>query len=285
MNTAHSHTNTKNRLFNLSCLGILKISGSGAGQLLQGQVSCDIAAIPSGAGNFGAHCNPQGRIISLFYAARIDDEFLLLMPKNIITTALAALKKYAPFFKAELQDASHSHQIIGAYHNQDVLAHPLISARISLPSDTNRELILLPPGTLSDNETASHDEWKLLDMLDGIPAIYAETSGTFLPHDINLPELNAVNFNKGCYTGQEIIARMHYRGNPKTHLYRGRSNEPIVPGTLIYDQEKPAGTIIDSSQTVYNNHFALLFTSTAAAIAHQPLRTEQGHLIEIQKSE
>jgi folate-binding protein YgfZ len=284
MNITHSRTNTKNGLFNLSRLGILKISGSGAGQLLQGQVSCDITTIPSGTGNMGAHCNPQGRIISLFYVARINDEFFLLMPKNIITTAMAALKKYAPFFKAELQDASNSYQVIGAYHH-DALAYPLISARINLPSHTNRELILLPPDTISDSEAASHDEWKLLDMLDGIPAIYAETSGTFLPHDINLPELNAVNFNKGCYTGQEIIARMHYRGNPKTHLYRGRSNEPIAPGTLIYDQEKPAGTIIDSSQNVYNHHFALLFTSTAAAIANQPLRTEQGHLIEIQKSE
>ena len=274
------HNNTPDRLFTLRDLGLLKVSGPGALKLLQGQLSCDMEAMLPGTGAMGAHCNPQGRVISLFYAARIHDDFYLAMPLPLIPIAMSALKKYAPFFKAEVQDASGSYQIIGATE----IPHAILpDAVIKLPSHTNRKILLVQTVATLEQEAAEH--WKLLDMREGIPAIYPQTSGKFLPHDLNLPALNAVSFSKGCFTGQEIIARMQYRGKPKNHLYRGLSSAALQPGEQLFLNEKPAGTVIDCCQNVYNDQYALLLTTDETTAQQHQLQTEQSHLIELQKSE
>ena len=98
-----------------------------------------------------------------------------------------------------------------------------------------------------------------MDISEGIPAIYPETSEKFLPHDLNLPQLGAVSFNKGCYTGQEIIARMQYRGKLKNHLYRARVNTslPLVRCADIYRDSKSCGSIVDFCQMGVD-HYELL---------------------------
>jgi folate-binding protein YgfZ len=261
--------------YHLSDLGLLKISGPGALKLLQGQLSCDMDAVTSQNGSMGAHCNPQGRIISLSYVTKMDNDYFLVMPERLMAIAMAALKKYAPFFKAEINDVSKHYQIIGA---QESSGH---SAVIALPSQKQRKIFLMPAH--SEKPTESYAAWQLLDLLEGIPAIYPETSGEFLPHDLNLPELNAVSFTKGCFTGQEIIARMHYRGKPKKHLYRGLSQDRLTPGALLYLNENPAATVIDCSQNVYNDHYVLLFTTDQTTAESGQLCTEQGRLIELLK--
>jgi folate-binding protein YgfZ len=221
-------------------------------------------------------------VISLFYAARIAEVFYLVMPQRLIPVAMAALKKYAPFFKAELTAATGDYQINGVITTQDQQPYAA-AAVIALPS--GKRNIVLQTAADKHQNSALYDDWKLLDMLEGIPSIYPETSGVFLPHDLNLIELNAVSFSKGCYTGQEIIARMHYRGKPKNHLYRGLAKEVLAPGNAIYAANKPAGIVIDCCQKVYNQQYALLFTTDAATFTRQQLQTEQGHSIELQKSE
>jgi tRNA-modifying protein YgfZ len=265
------------QLFALSGHGMIKISGPQAAKLLQGQLSCDVDAIVSGSGAMGAHCNPKGRVISLFYAARIHDDFYLIMPAALVPAALAALKKYAPFYKAELADSGHNYHIAGC-RNDDV-THA--AAAINVPG-TDRKIILTTDAPAAD---CSAEDWKQLDMLQGIPAVYPQTSGKFLPHELNLPALNAVSFSKGCYTGQEIIARLHYRGKPKTHMHHGCSQTPLAPGDTLYLQGNPAATVIDCSQKVYNNEYALLFSSDEATAGSQQLTTEHGDLITLQKSE
>ena len=157
--------------------GLLKVAGPDAKKLLQGQLTCNLDDVSSTNSTLGAHCNPQGRVISLFRLFMHQNAYYLYMPKSLVATALAALKKYAVFYKVELTDASEEIKTL----------------------QTRLE--------------------PYADIAKGIPAIYPATSGKFLPHDLNLPNLHAVSFDKGCYTGQEIIARMHYRGTPKNHLY------------------------------------------------------------------
>jgi folate-binding protein YgfZ len=265
--------------FDLSPLGLLKVSGAGAAKLLQGQLSCDIDAITSGCGVMGAHCNPQGRVVSLFYVARYEDEFYLVMPNALLPIAMTALKKYAPFFKADLADSSGTVTIIGAWQHQ-----ALASAVATITVPASQRVIQL----LTDEAPAVLNlfaNWQHMDIQEGIPTIYPQTSGEFLPHDLNLPMLHAVCFTKGCYTGQEIIARMHYRGKPKKHLYRGLSNERLLPGAPLFVNDIQRATVIDSSETVYNNQYALLFVADEATVSTEILMTELGHAIELQKSE
>lgn len=185
-------------------LGFLCVSGPDAKKLLQGQFTCDLDDVTEAQSQLGAHCNPQGRVISLFRLFLLNNHYYLQMPRELIPIAMNALKKYAVFFKVTLIDAS----------DQPIL----LTHHIKNP-----------------------------DILLGIPAIYPETSGKYLPHELNLPNLNAVSFKKGCYTGQEIIARMHYRGKLKTHLYQATAYSEEIPtrGSDIYRENKPCGNVVD----------------------------------------
>ncbi len=226
----------------LSHLGLVKVSGTDAKKLLQGQLTCHLDDITSAQGHLGAHCNPQGRVISLFYIFLFQDAYYLLMPRHLMPIAMAALKKYAIFYKTELTDASKDLSVLGWIKTTE--ERGLI---ISL-KEHRQEL----PEHFAQAPFLTSQEWKQLDLQEGIPAIYPETSGKFLPHEINLEKLGAIHFEKGCYTGQEIIARMHYRGKLKNHLYHAMiiSVSPLHPGTDVYSQQnqeiKTSGVIVDA---------------------------------------
>ncbi|WP_342219830.1 tRNA-modifying protein YgfZ [Rickettsiella endosymbiont of Miltochrista miniata] len=123
----------------------------------------------------------------------------------------------------------------------------------------------------SQFEQESVDHWRLLDIMAGIPTIYPETSGQFTPHQLNFPEIGGVSFNKGCYIGQEIIARTHYLGKAKSRLFRVRfeANSPFLPGTPIFDsdQKTEKGALIMSAKEQNNRYEALVCLQTQA-ISH-----------------
>lgn len=265
--------------FDLSPLGLLKVSGTGAAKLLQGQLTCDITQLQDKHGTMGAHCNPQGRVISLFHVFHAAQQYYLLMPAALVSIAAAALKKYAPFYQCKVEDALNELVAIGAQDNTSAFD---AAASFTYP-DSGRTIYLLP--ATPAKALASFNDWHYLDLLEGIPAIYPETSGVFLPHDLNLTQLEAVSFSKGCFTGQEIIARMHYRGKPKNHLYRGAAKSQLTPGTEIMAGSSVAGTVVDCSDQTYNEYFPLLFVANENVVATEPLQTQQGHIIELQKSE
>ncbi len=244
--------------------GVLKVSGPDAKKLLQGQLTINIETLCEN-GQLGAHCNPQGRVISLFYLFLWQNDYYLLMPKDVIAKAMQALKKYAVFYKTNLCDASEEFCIIG-YRGDDL---PLSSAiqltygksKILLDSASQKASFLLKV----EPELVALDVWKYATIIDGIPTVYLATSELFLPHEINLPDLHAVNFDKGCYTGQEIIARMHYKGKLKTHLYHAKTTSSLKPGLRL----KPNGSIVEACQLDYNNYYALIITDEASANDNQ----------------
>jgi len=196
-------------------LGWLKVSGIDAKKLLQGQLTCDVDKLPP-EGSLGAHCNPQGRIISLFWLFRIDPDYYLQMPQSLVAIALKALQKYAVFYQVTLSDVSEAPEM------------PF------KPTD------------------------KYTDILSTIPAIYPETSEKFLPHDLNLPLLGAVSFDKGCYTGQEIIARMQYLGKSKNHL--SRITLPLATHPIRGTDLEHYGQVVDYYQIDYTTYEILILT-------------------------
>ncbi len=211
--------------------GLLAVSGAGAAQLLQGQLSCDVLKASAQQPLFGAHCNAQGRVLSLFRLFHENDTFYLVLPRTMIAIAQQALAKYAPFYKVQLQD-------------------------------------------MSDN-TALLTRWvqttKQQDIEQGMPMVYPETSGFFLPHDLNLQQLQAIDFNKGCFTGQEIIARMQYRAKLKKQMYRVHLSSDSVPapGTALYcgdaDTSHHCGEVVDACQAAAHDVMALIVTDNAHA--------------------
>ncbi|VVC76103.1 tRNA-modifying protein YgfZ [Aquicella siphonis] len=246
-------------LFDLTDSGFIEVSGTDAAKFLQGQLTCDVMQASATAYRMGAHCNPQGRIISLFQLFSHEGTFYLFMPANMISIAIQALKKYAVFFKVALKDAGSGWRAVGLQGELPADLSGTHLLRASLPGQSSRHIIAGERAAISEflhrhgqSAHGSLEEWKRLAILDGLPSIYPETSGKILPHEINLVELNAISLAKGCYTGQEVIARMHYRGKLKTHLYQAGSNtiNLPIPGSDIYrvhhGERRVCGMVIDA---------------------------------------
>jgi len=258
-------------LVKLSHLGILSVSGMDAKRLLQGQLTCHLDEVVEKKGTYGALCNPKGRVISFFYLLTWNNHYFLVMPLDMVAITLSALKKYAPFYKVALNNVSAEFYLYGrilkTHINDDLISQP--NVLLTMPWGSSREIWM----TISKQfEPVNSDPiWKFHDIQDHLPAVYPETTGIFLPHDLNLPKLGAVSFSKGCYTGQEIIARMHYRGKLKHHLYRGEAESlhPILPGQLIYTNDLPNGTVIDVCE--YNHIYHLLFVTDQEQSENQVL--------------
>lgn len=240
-------------LIHLTHMGLLRISGDGAQKLLQGQLTCNLDDLKLGHLQLAAHCNPQGRVISLFHLFHEQNSYYLHLPRTLLPIAANALKKYAVFFKVTVEDASEEFMQLGCFD------HPLPENALSFAFQEGapRFLCLMPADSSVD--AVSSNDWQLFEIRSKIPAIYAETSELFLPHELNLPALNAVSFNKGCYTGQEIIARMQYRGKLKKHLIDMTitADEPPKRGSDM----AAAGQVVDVCQFDHNQYALLVLAS------------------------
>ncbi len=232
-------------------LGVLRIDGPEASKFLQGQLTCDVLALPVGGQTLGASCTPQGRMRALFRLLRRDDHFLALMPRAVVATTCEALKKYAVFFKTTLHDASADYQLWGVL-GADSATLPADALTLSAVHEVSRHLLVQAadarppelPGGRADSV------WAWAEVMAGEPAVYPETVEKLLPHHVNLPGVGGVSFSKGCYTGQEIIARMEYRAKIKTHLQRAVApvTDPIVPGTAVKSGDNAVGEVVRSAQ-------------------------------------
>lgn len=173
-------------------LGLLKVTGPEAKKFLQGLITCDVEQVAINQSCYGAHCNPKGRILFNFQIFYDGQDYFLILPLIMLETAQASLQKYALFSKVSLQDVT------------DDWPSSLSN------NDHNKTLLTTKNPSLS----------LLQNIQAGIAIILPPTSGVFTPHDIDLPKLNGVGFKKGCYIGQEVIARMEYLGKLKNHLQR-----------------------------------------------------------------
>lgn len=234
--------------------GLIDVLGQKAKAFLQGQLTCDIEKISPHKPGVGAFCSPKGRVIALCRVFQHQqDAYRLQIPKSLISILIPLLEKTARFSKVRLQDVSDQfvrfgilgispiHETLSAF----VLSkNPLCAEFIGTQAEYENLITLQ-----SDLNTGTLMDWKAALIQAGIPEIYPDTSEHFLPHYLNLPKLDAVSFTKGCYCGQEIIARMEYRGNLKRSLYYAEIAQPqsnLIPGsTLYFSNKKPAGTLVE----------------------------------------
>ena len=281
----------KNNYADLVDIGLIRISGKDAKQFLQGQLTCDLEEISVEQSRLGAHCDVKGRIIASFRLFFYQNDYYFLLQNSTLPLLLASLQKYAVFSKVALMEVSNDWQKIGLYGPtiKDLLEEQeLYSAKVNgvavadhklslaIPGPLSRVILLAPVSNVisfvdSQFEQESVDHWHLLDIMAGIPTIYPETSGQFTPHQLNFPQIGGVSFNKGCYIGQEIIARTHYLGKSKSRLYRVgfQTNNPPLPGTPLLDnqQKTEKGRLIMCAKEQDNRYQALVCLQTQA-ISH-----------------
>ena len=220
---------------NLSHLGLLSVTGEQGRSFIHGQVTTDISSLNADQWMWGAHCDPKGKMLASFRTFSIDDALMLMMPKDTLDADLPQLAKYAVFSKADLVDASDSWTILGVA-GQDAKAwvenqFGEISAPLTAISDgvivkDGERYIIILAAEVSDNLIGKLEQpiyesrvWQSIEIKAGYPNIAAVHQGQFVPQMCNLQAVNGISFNKGCYMGQETVARMKYRGGNKRALY------------------------------------------------------------------
>jgi folate-binding protein YgfZ len=296
---------TKDNYIALSDLGLLQVTGKQAKQFLQGQLTCNLDEVNEHQTRLGAYCDVKGRVQATFRLFFYQNAYYFLLPRHMVSLLFVALKKYAVFSKLDLSDVSNNWQKVGLYGSKiaallsaqqlypkeenGFIAHePILS--LSIPGPSPRFILLSPsPPSIGFIETTCSpqtlNDWHLFDIIAGIATIYPETSGQFTPHQLNYPALGGVSFNKGCYIGQEIIARTQYLGKAKSRLYRAsfQANEQAMPGTGLLEKggQGLKGTVLMSAKDDFNHYQALVCLQNQAISHTIYLENRQSSIIKL----
>ena len=236
---ADSHQAKTDHITAIPNLGILKITGADATQFLQGQLTCNISELTKSNSFFAAFCNAKGRAISTLLILKNADSFLLIIPNELIDVVSKKLQMYILRSDVQIKNASNELCLLGITSaNRDLLTHlpdndfavnNSAEIAIKLPSNNYRYLIICSVKqtitlwtqlTQDKNITiANSTSWNYQDISTGIAWLTLATSEEYIPQMLNIDKLGGISFNKGCYTGQEIIARTHYLGKAKRELF------------------------------------------------------------------
>ncbi len=266
---------------------VLQVQGKDAKQFLQGQLTCNLNYLNNNQSSLGARCNAKGRMQSSFRIVQQDDSYLLAMHASVLEAQVQELKKYAVFSKVELTDISEHWVRFGLMNADSALNELGIELANSSNSVTLHEQMLairvntklselwLPASaagcTLKRLENLLPQLplncWLLAMIESGIAEVSQANFESFIPQMLNLPALGGVSFKKGCYTGQEIVARMQYLGKLKRRTYRLSADTQQLPeiGSPIfaYGQEKAVGEVVLAANN--GQHIELLAVITEQA--------------------
>lgn len=251
--------------FNLSNdFGIIRATGEDARSFLHSQFTQDIVHLSDTEARLGAYCSAKGRMYAIFYVWSHEDAVYLLMHRSVIETVIKRLRMFVLRAKVVLEDVSTQYVITG-YSGSDALANQVKQ------SDAQRTRLGILPASLGEweqpnlareiritpmeqHQSATSTEfalWQWFDIMAGIAHVTADISESFVPQMMNLDRIGGVNFKKGCYPGQEIVARSHYLGKLKRRMQAASGMVEHAPaltvGMDVYsslDASQPAGQLL-----------------------------------------
>ena len=190
-------------------LAVIDVTGDDAESFLQGQLTCDVSRLEPGIPSLGAWCNPKGRVIALFHLRRRDSGFALLVPDELAESIVRRLTMFR--FRAKVDFSSR-------------------------PATTD---------DLRDADGSAVAGWQAKNLRDGVAMIGATQTEKFTPHMLNLDLLGAVSFDKGCYTGQEVVARTHYKGATRRRLLKFSITGDAAPGDKVQLDGRDVGEVVN----------------------------------------
>jgi len=249
----------------LDFLTVLRISGPDALAWLQGQLTADVGEVDATASRLAAWCSPKGRVLATFrLLADPLDGYRMVCERWFAETLLPRLRMYILRSDVQIDEAGDEIDVAGVTGTR-ALPEPVAAWASTAEVDDATEfeqlaiarvagrhrrfIVTGPPAVIAPITPpradgcvryGSSDAWHLADLCAGIVRITARTSGTFLPQMLNLDRLRAVSFEKGCYVGQEIVARAQHLGRIKRRAFLGRSAATIATGDAIMDVSQDA---------------------------------------------
>lgn len=253
---------------------LLHITGPDTLNFLQGQVTCDTRQLAPEQALNGAYCTPQGRVVCDFLLCQLGPEqFALRLRRDIRAASAATFGKYIIFSKAELAPEKDDWQVLACWGPEAAAALQRVfgcTPGTHLQACAGEDFLLVQVdrsgqqfecylhigrrdqalARLRENlQLSGENTWQALEIERGIGRIEAATSGEFIPQMLNYDLTGHVSFSKGCYTGQEVVARMHYRGKPKRRMYLASlaAAQAVPAGTPLYSDggEQSVGNIVN----------------------------------------
>jgi folate-binding protein YgfZ len=264
-------------LVQLPDFALLRFSGNDACDFLHGQLTCDVRALPAGRSSYGGYCSPKGRLLASFLLVNEGDAYAMILPATLAEAVRKRLVMYVLRSKVIVNAVPGI--LLGA-HGADLAAAllPLNLAAPAAPHEVtlatagrairlpgNRVLVIADPVPAAATDDGS---WQRLDIAAGIPFILPATQEQFVPQMVNLDLIGALSYSKGCYPGQEIVARTHYLGRLKQRMYRVTAQAALAPGDKLYCDElgeQSAGMIVNAVAAGGVAHEALAVLQTANA--------------------
>ena len=246
---------------NLINRALVRVSGGDAEEFLQNQFSNDISNLDNSKIQLNAYCQHQGKIIALFWVMRSDENFLISFPIDLLEIVISRLKMFVIMSDVIIEDVTNSFLQVGLINEVDPNGY-LINEKMSLSVQSKNNDIEV---TINNQ-----DEWVKACIDSGIPEVFLSTSEKLVPQMLNLDiDEFGVNFSKGCYPGQEVVARLHYLGDAKRRLFAFTSNSEMKVGESLFcasskaakargDRYKGSGIIINKVK--YNSLFYCLGT-------------------------
>ncbi|MBK1648544.1 YgfZ/GcvT domain-containing protein [Rhabdochromatium marinum] len=288
----------------LGSLGVIDINGRDATDFLQGQFSNDLRELSAEHSQLSSHCNAKGRMLANFRVLRQGEGYRILLPREHIATLLPRLKMFVLRSQVTLTERSDALVCIGLLG--ECLSAPLQASFGALPENDNNmvrqsdipdNLLIRIPGSVprwllvgtpemaqtlwqsgqaSGAAQAGSDLWALHDIRAGLPTLSPATRELFVPQMANMHLIDGVSFHKGCYTGQEVVARMQYLGKLKRRMYLGEvpGDEAPAPGSALHSagsrSEQGAGTVVDAQRNA-QGMCELLAVAEIAAVERDDL--------------
>ena len=245
-------------------LGVIRAQGEEAGKFLQGQLTQDFMLIPAGRARFAGYCSPKGRLLASFVGMRLSpDDFALVVSRDILAPTLKRLSMFVLRAKVRLTDASEAFELRGLAGDaaraalgvaEGAMPEPwadraegMTHAVALYPADgVPRALWLAPAGTPAPEAAAlSQDAWLWSEVRSGVAAITAPVVEQFVPQMLNHESVDGVNFKKGCYPGQEVVARSQFRGQIKRRALLAQAGAPLAAGQEVFadGDDQPCGVV------------------------------------------
>lgn len=271
---------------------LIAVNGTDARAFLHRQVTCDIEGLPSAASSYGGFCSPKGRLFATFLVWRTANGLMLQLPRLLCEPMQAQLSKYVLRAKVHISDQSDAFVRFGMHGARSVetlekmfgplpggvhtVAHPQDATILTFPGE--RIEIIVPAEKSSTLSAALRNAacektarvWDLMDIQAGIPNILPPTREAFVPQMVNLDLIGGISYSKGCYPGQEIVARMHYLGRLKSRAYLAHldgTDEP-QPGDSLYSVDhgsQATGTIVNVAPVPTGGYDLLAVIQIASA--------------------
>ena len=281
-------------------LGVIKIEGEDAAKFIHGQLTQDFSLLDLHTARLAAFCTAKGRMQASFIGfKRSDTEILLVCSMDILPATLKRLSMFVMRAKAKLSDVSAEYSLFGLTGSAiTIIADKLNSTWAKSELDSKilvnlypadgipRQLCVAPVGTPApQGQPLSADLWLWSEVRSGVATISAPVVEVFVPQMLNYESIGGVNFKKGCYPGQEIVARSQFRGTLKRRAFVVHADASMAAGDEVFaadDSTQPVATVVQAAPAPQGG-FDAIVSVQLAAMQSGPLHlgTSEGPVIQI----